>query len=231
MKIASGLVVAAVLAGGAVQGLAQDKPALQDERQKISYSLGVDIANNLKRQGIEVDGALVAQGLKDALAGGKLLLTDTEMKEAMGALQRELMAKRQERAKAQGEKAKAEGEAFLAENKKKEGIVVLPSGLQYKVSTEGSGAQPKATDTVSVNYRGTLVDGTEFDSSYKRGQAATFPVNGVISGWTEALQLMKVGAKWQLFIPSTLAYGERGASGSIPPNATLIFEVELLEIK
>jgi FKBP-type peptidyl-prolyl cis-trans isomerase FklB len=230
MRIASGLALATVLVTGAVQGMAQDKPALQDERQKKSYSLGVDIANTLKRQGFEVDGALVAQGLKDALEGGKLLLTETEMKEAMGVLQRELMAKQQERTKAQGEKSKAEGEAFLAENKKKEGVVVLPSGLQYKVITEGSGPQPKATDTVSVNYRGTLVDGTEFDSSIKRGQPATFNVNGVIPGWTEALQLMREGSKWQLFIPPNLGYGERGAGGAIGPNAVLIFDVELISI-
>ena len=132
----------------------------------------------------------------------------------------------------QGEKNKQEGEAFLAENKKKEGVKTLPSGLQYKVITEGTGKSPKASDTVTVNYRGTLIDGTEFDSSYKRGQAASFQVNGVIKGWTEALQLMKEGAKWQLFVPSNLAYGEKGTgSGPIGPNATLVFEVELISVK
>ena len=147
------------------------------------------------------------------------------------AFQKDMMAKQEAKAKAAAEKNSKDGEAFLAENKKKDGVKSTASGLQYKVIKAGDGVMPKGTDTVSVNYKGTLIDGTEFDSSYKRGEAATFPVSGVIKGWTEALQLMKVGSKWQLFIPSNIAYGERGAGGEIGPNATLIFEVELLSIK
>ena len=142
-----------------------------------------------------------------------------------------MMAKQQEMAKKLGEKNKAEGEAFLAENKKKEGVITLPSGLQYKVIKAGTGKKPKATDTVTVHYQGTLIDGKEFDSSYRRGQPVTFPVNGVIPGWTEALQLMEEGAKWQIFIPSSLAYGDRGAGRDIGPHATLIFEIELVSIQ
>jgi FKBP-type peptidyl-prolyl cis-trans isomerase FklB len=148
----------------------------------------------------------------------------------MTAFQKEMMAKREQAGKEAGAKNKVEGEAFLAENGKKEGVVTLPDGLQYKILKEGDGAKPKATDTVTVHYRGTLISGTEFDSSYKRKEPVSFPVNGVIAGWTEALQLMKVGSKWQLFIPSTLAYGERGAGPDLGPNATLIFEVELISI-
>ena len=162
--------------------------------------------------------------MKDALSGAKPLLTEQEIQETMDAFQKEMMAKQDEVAK----KNKAEGESFLAENKKKEGIKILPSGLQYKVIKAGTGKKPKSTDTVTVHYRGTLIDGTEFDSSYKRGQIVSFPVSGVIPGWTEALQLMEAGAKWQLFIPPNLAYGERGAGGAIGPNTTLIFEVELV---
>jgi FKBP-type peptidyl-prolyl cis-trans isomerase FklB len=149
----------------------------------------------------------------------------------MAAFQKEMMAKQQELAKKLGEKNKKEGEAFLSENRKKEGIKALPSGLQYKVVKAGTGKKPKSTDTVTTHYRGTLIDGTEFDSSYRRGQPASFPVSGVIAGWTEALQLMEEGAKWQLFIPPNLAYGERGAGSQIGPNATLIFEIELISIQ
>ena len=158
-------------------------------------------------------------------------MTEQEMKETLAGLQKELMEKQAERAKLLAEKNKKEGEAFLAANKTKEGVKTLPDGLQYKVIKEGTGKTPKADDTVVTNYRGTLIDGTEFDSSYKRGQPATFPVKGVIPGWTEALQLMKEGSKWELFIPSNLAYGERGAGNAIGPNATLVFEIELISVK
>jgi len=164
--------------------------------------------------------------LKDALAG-KPQMTEEQVKETMTAFEKEMTDKQ----KAAGVKNGADGEKFLAENKKKEGVKTTASGLQYKVLKEGSGAQPKETDTVIANYRGTLIDGTEFDSSYKRGQPATFPVSGVIRGWTEALQLMKAGSKYQLFIPANLAYGERAIGGDIGPNSTLIFEVELLDVK
>jgi FKBP-type peptidyl-prolyl cis-trans isomerase FklB len=199
--------------------------ALKTQREKTSYALGVEVGSNLKRQGVDLDAALIAKGLQDALAGGTMLLTEAEVREVVQAFQRELMAKQQEAQKSVSAKAKAEGEAFLAANATKEGVVTLPSGLQYKVITPGSGASPKASDTVTVHYRGRLIDGTEFDSSYKRNEPTSFPVGGVIPGWTEALQLMKVGAKWELYIPAKIAYGDRGAGGVIPPGATLVFVV------
>jgi FKBP-type peptidyl-prolyl cis-trans isomerase FklB len=201
--------------------------ALKSQKEKMSYIIGMDIGKNLKNQSIDVDAAVLAKGIKDALTGGKSLLTDQEIRDTTAAFQKEMMAKQQ----ALGEKNKKEGEAYLAENKKKKGIVALPSGLQYKVIKAGTGKKPKPTDTVTVQYKGTLIDGTEFDSSFRRGQPATFPANGVIPGWTEALGLMQEGAKWQIFIPSNLAYGEKGAGGQIGPNATLIFEVELVSVQ
>jgi len=209
---------------------AADK-ALETKKDKISYIIGFDIGTNMKKQSVDVDADILLKGMKDALQGGKSALSEEESRAIMTAFNQEMTAKRAEEAKVIGDKNKKEGEAFLAENTKKEGVKTLPSGLQYKVITEGTGKTPKATDTVTVQYKGTLIDGTEFDSSYKRGQAASFPVNGVIKGWTEALQLMKEGAKWQLFIPSSLAYGERGAGAAIGPNATLIFEVELISVQ
>ncbi len=219
----------------AVPAVAEDAAPLKDKKGKISYSIGVDIGSTMKRQPFEIDPDLMARGIKDAYTGGKLAVSDNEVRETLMELQKELQAKQMEQMKQEmkkaGDKNKKEGDAFLAENAKKEGVKTLPSGLQYKVLKSGTGPTPKATDTVETNYRGTLINGTEFDSSYKRGQPATFPVNGVIAGWTEALQLMKVGDKWQLFVPPNLAYGERGAGREIGPNATLIFEVELLAIK
>ncbi len=215
----------------ACQVNAGENLVLKDQKDKVSYSIGMNIGNNLKKQSIDVNPDVLAQGIKDALSGSKALMTEQEVNETIMAFQKEMSAKQIERLKELGEKNKKEGEAFLAENKKKEGIITLPSGLQYKVINEGTGETPELTDVVTVNYRGTLIDGTEFDSSYRRGQPATFPVNAVIAGWAEALQLMKVGSKWQLFIPSDLAYGERGAGRDIGPNATLIFDVELLSIK
>jgi FKBP-type peptidyl-prolyl cis-trans isomerase FklB len=169
--------------------------------------------------------------LKDSLAGGKTLLTDDQAKAALTEVQNELRKKQQEQMQAAGEMNKKEGETFLAANKGKDGVVTLPSGLQYKILTQGTGPKPTSADTVVCNYRGTLINGTEFDSSYKRGQPATFPVSGVIKGWTEALPLMSVGSKWQLFIPAELAYGERAPGPEIGPNSTLIFEVELISIQ
>jgi FKBP-type peptidyl-prolyl cis-trans isomerase FklB len=209
----------------------QQKETLQTQKGKVSYSIGVDIGRNMKRQSIEVDLDLLARGIKDGLAEGKCALSDSMMQVTMAAWQKEMMAKMNENQKIAGEKNKKEGDAFLAENKKKSGVVTLPSGLQYKILKDGTGKSPKATDTVVTNYRGTLINGKEFDSSYKRGQPATFPVNQVIAAWTEALQKMKVGSKWQLFVPASLGYGENGAGQDIGPNATLIFEVELLDIK
>jgi FKBP-type peptidyl-prolyl cis-trans isomerase FklB len=210
---------------------AADAPELKTDREKISYSIGMDIGGNLKRGSVEVDPDLLARGLKDSYGGGKTILTEDQARQALEDFQKTLMAKQAETMKILSEKNKADGEKFLAENAKKEGVKVLPSGLQYKEITPGTGKSPKTADTVTTHYKGTLIDGTEFDSSYKRGQPATFPVSGVIPGWTEALQLMKEGAKWQLFVPPDLAYGERGAGQVIGPNATLIFEVELLAVK
>ncbi len=207
-----------------------DGTAPKTLKEKVSYGIGLNIGKSLKRDSIEVDLALVLKGLKDALAGSKPLLSDVEIRDAMTAVQKELQTKQGSREKDAGERNKKQGEAFLAENKKKDGVKTTTSALQYKAIKEGTGKIPKATDMVTTHYRGTLIDGTEFDSSYARGEPAKFPVNGVIKGWTEALQLMKVGSKWQLFIPSELAYGERGAGSDIGPNATLIFDIELIAI-
>jgi FKBP-type peptidyl-prolyl cis-trans isomerase FklB len=204
---------------------------LKNKEDKLSYALGLNIGNSFKQQSIEIKPDIFLKGIKDAFAGGKQLLSDDEVRETMVALNKELSEKKAETMKKLAEKNKEDAVTFFAENKKKEGVKTLASGLQFKIITEGKGKNPKATDTVTVNYRGTLIDGKEFDSSYRRGEPATFPVNGVISGWTEALQLMKTGAKWQLFIPSNLAYGEKGAGNLIGPNAALIFEVELISVK
>jgi FKBP-type peptidyl-prolyl cis-trans isomerase FklB len=211
--------------------LAAENIQLKSEKDKTSYTLGINIGNNIKQLPLEIDMDIFYRGFKDAVSKNKPLLSEEEMHTVMTAFQKEITAKQTELMKSQGEKNKKEGEAFLVENKKKEGVKTLASGLQYKVIKEGTGKSPKATDKVITHYQGTLIDGTEFDSSIKRGSPAEFTVNGVIPGWTEALQLMKVGSKWQLFVPSKLAYGERGAGPKIGPNAVLIFTVELLSIK
>ncbi|MDP4174250.1 MAG: FKBP-type peptidyl-prolyl cis-trans isomerase [Bacteroidota bacterium] len=208
------------------------KADLKTQKDKVSYSIGLDIGKTMKRQSIEVEPKALLQGIKDALAKDSLyLLTDAEIQEVMTNWQKDMMAKQTAKMKEEGDKNKKEGEAFLAQNKTKSGVKTTASGLQYKVITAGNGVTPKPEDKVKCNYRGTLLNGTEFDNSYKRGEPIVFPVKGVIKGWTEALQMMKVGDKWQLFIPSDLAYGEQGAGQTIPPNATLIFEVELLGIE
>jgi len=204
--------------------------ALPTEKDRVSYAIGMNVGTGLKRQAIDVDPNLVFQGLKDALGGNKTLMTEDEVRATFMSLQEELRAKQEAKMKELGEANKKEGEAFLAANKSKEGVVALPSGLQYKILQQGTGAKPTSADTVVCNYKGTLVNGTEFDSSAKHGKPATFQVGGVIKGWTEALQLMPTGSKWQLFIPANLAYGER-APADIGPNSTLIFEVELLSIQ
>ena len=210
-------------------------PAAGDEaavKTKASYAFGLKIGQNMKAQAVDPDLGDLRKGLEDAVGSGKGLLSDQEVAETMAAFQKEVEARKAERDRGAGEKNKGEGQAFLAENAKKPGVTVLPSGLQYKVIQMGNGPKPSATDTVSVHYRGTLLDGTEFDSSYSRGEPASFPLNRVIKGWTEGLQLMPVGSKWQFFIPSDLAYQEGGTpDGSIGPNSTLIFEVELISIK
>ena len=219
--------VVLLLSGLVVAG---EKIKLKSKKDKLSYSIGLDIGTKLRMQSIEVDPTIVARGLADGFKGGETLMSEKEAGETMDAFQKEMFAKQQAKRNKLGEKNKKEGEEFLAKNKKKKGVKTTKSGLQYKVIEKGKGKTPTATDSVTVNYRGTLIDGTEFDSSYKRGQPATFQVGGVIKGWTEALQLMKEGAKWQLFIPSDLAYGERGAGRDIGPNSTLIFEVELISV-
>jgi FKBP-type peptidyl-prolyl cis-trans isomerase len=203
---------------------------LKTEKEKFSYALGMNIGTGMKRQSVAVDPAILARGLKDSLAGGKTLMTEDEARATLKQMQDEMRQKQQAKAQEEGAANKKVGDAFLAANKSKEGVVTLPSGLQYKILKEGTGPKPASSDSVVCNYKGTLIDGKEFDSSYKRGQPATFPVTGVIKGWTEALQLMPVGSKWQLFVPSDLAYGERGAGADIGPGATLIFEVELMSI-
>jgi FKBP-type peptidyl-prolyl cis-trans isomerase len=227
---------AAAAKTGAKTATAAAPLVLKTAKQKRSYAIGADIGKKvggqLKAQSVELDPAMVARGLRDALSGAKPAMTDEEVRATLTELRTQLQQKQAAVAHEAGEKNRQEGEAFLAANKGKEGVVSLPSGLQYKILKGGDGKKPLATDTVQCNYRGTLINGTEFDSSAKHGGTpATFPVNGVIKGWTEALQLMPVGSKWQLFIPSDLAYGDRGAGGSIGPGSTLIFEVELVSIQ
>jgi FKBP-type peptidyl-prolyl cis-trans isomerase len=204
---------------------------LKTDKDKQSYAMGMNIGTTLHRQGLTLDPALVARGLKDAQAGSKTAMTEDEARTALTQLQNDVRQKMEAKAHAEGESNRKEGDDFLAANKSKAGVVALPSGLQYKILSEGTGPKPTASDTVKCNYRGTLINGKEFDSSAKHGGPATFTVGGVIKGWTEALQLMPVGSKWQLFIPPDLAYGDRGAGADIGPGETLIFEVELLSIE
>lgn len=207
----------------------------KNAEEKNSYAIGVMIANdmqrNLTRGNYEFDPAIVARAFSETFTGGAPLLTGAEAESVVRAYSSELRSKAEEKRKLEGEKNKADGEAFLQKNRDADGVITLPSGLQYKVLTAGDGPRPTTNDTVVTHYRGTLLDGTEFDSSIARGQPATFGVTKVIKGWTEALQLMPVGSKWQLFIPSELAYGATGSGQKIGPNATLTFDIELLEIK
>lgn len=221
----------------AASAFAQAPAAPKTPKEKLSYAIGMDIGSSLKNKSIDVDGQFLAAAVRDALAGGQMQMTNEDMQSTltdfskqMQAKQQAAMASQQQAAKALAGPNKAEGDKFLAANKAKADVKTTADGLQYKVIKEGTGPMPKPTDTVSVNYRGTFMDGKEFDSSEKNGGPASFPVNQVIKGWTEALQLMKVGSKWQLFIPGELAYGPEGRPG-IPPNATLLFDVELLSIK
>ncbi|SEM18348.1 FKBP-type peptidyl-prolyl cis-trans isomerase FklB [Syntrophus gentianae] len=208
-----------------------DKVVLKTQKDKVSYAIGCNIGNDFKQKSIDINPNAFLQGMTDALAGSPKSLTDKEMAEAMMTLRQELQNRQRESAEKAAAKNKKEGTEFLAKNKLKEGVKVTPSGLQYKVIQEGKGENPKSSDTVTVHYRGTLIDGTEFDSSYRRNEPSTFPLSGVIRGWTEGLQLMKPGGTYELYIPSNLAYGERGAGDTIGPEAVLIFTVELISIK
>ena len=206
---------------------------LDTQKDKASYAIGLNIGRSMKKDDVDVDTDIIARGMKDALTGAKPLLTDEETQTVLNTLQADVRKHQQELYQQALLKNKTDGDAFLATNKSKTGVVTLPSGLQYKVIQNGDGPKPAANDTVVCNYKGTLIDGTEFDSSYKRGKPATFGVSQVIKGWTEALQLMPVGSKWELYIPPNLAYGERGTpnGGPIGPNSTLIFDVELVSIQ
>ena len=206
-------------------------PALTTKKDKVSYAIGADLGSKLKTSSIDIDPNILTRALKDVLTGGKPAMTDDEVRATLTDLTKDLQTKQTALNKEKADKNKKDGEAFLAANKTKEGVVALPSGLQYKIVKAGTGPKPTPADTVVCNYKGTLIDGKEFDSSYKRGQPATFPVGGVIKGWTEALQLMPVGSTWQLFIPSDLAYGDRNAGPDITPGSTLVFEVELVSVQ
>jgi len=204
---------------------------LKTEKEKISYAIGMSIGSDMQRQELDLDVKLLADGLSAAYADQETLLSQEDMVKTLVAFQQKKQAELQAKAAEIGDKNKAAGQKFMGENATKEGVKTTASGLQYEVLTEGRGATPTADDKVTVNYRGTLVDGTEFDSSYKRGEPVSFPVNGVIAGWTEALQLMKEGDKFRLVIPENLAYGERGAGQLIGPGSTLVFEVELIKVE
>jgi FKBP-type peptidyl-prolyl cis-trans isomerase FklB len=223
-SIAAAIVV--VLGAAACQLTAQPAPTLDTQQKKVSYAIGLNLGKSLLAQKVEVDFDSVSRGVKDGLAGTQAL-DDKQIQETMETFQKEMQTKMSQAA----EKNTADGAQFLADNEKRSGVQKTASGLQYEVLTEGTGPKPVATDRVKVHYKGTLIDGTEFDSSYQRGEPAVFPANRVIPGWTEALQLMPVGSKWKLYIPAALGYGAQGAGAAIPPNATLIFEVELLGIE
>lgn len=208
-----------------------DAPAAPIDKDKFSYALGMQFGESFKKQSLELDPATFGKAFAEAYNGGTLTMTEDEMKSILTVASQEFKKKQMAMAAEKGAQAQKDGEKFLAENKTKEGVVTLPSGLQYKILKAGTGEKPAATDTVSCNYRGTLIDGTEFDASEKHGGPASFPVNQVIPGWTEALQLMPVGSKWQLYIPSQLGYGAQGSGPDIKPNSALIFDVELVSIQ
>ncbi len=212
---------------------AQSKSPLElnTEKEKFSYAIGMNMGANFKRQSVPIDPVILERGVKDAIAGGKMLLTDAEAQAAIEDMKKEVTKIQQEKNEKAGATNKKAGADFLAENKGKPGVVALPDGLQYKILKEGTGPKPTTSDKVVCNYRGTLIDGTEFDASSKHGGPSTFPVTGVIKGWTEALQLMPVGSKWELYIPSDLAYGDRSMVPDITPNSTLVFEIELVSIE
>jgi len=210
---------------------AEEKKDFKDTEDAVSYSIGFQMGADFVKHGVTVDPEMIVEGLRDGMSGVKPRLSEEDMKARLSELEAKIKQAKQLEMKEQAARNLAEGEAFLAENAKKKGVVTLPSGLQYQVLQEGEGQPPKATDTVTVHYRGTFIDGTEFDSSYSRGKPATFGLERVIKGWTEGLQLMKPGAKYKLFIPAKLAYGERSVGSRIPVNSALIFEVELISVE
>jgi len=211
--------------------LAAELPELGDEKARVNYSVGFQIGDDFKRQSVEINPEMLVKGIQDALSGNTPLMTTEEQRATLVNLQSQVAAQQKKEKPKQAQEYNGEGRKFLAANANKPGVMTLPSGLQYKVIQKGRGRTPGETDTVTVHYRGSLIDGTEFDSSYSRGKPATFGVSRVIAGWTEALQLMKEGARWELFIPPDLAYGKKGAGSKIPPNSTLIFEVELISVE
>src|SRR5579872_5173526 len=206
-------------------------PGLKTQKDKVSYAIGMEMGKGVKAQGIDVDPAILAQGLRDAMSGAKPQMSEDELKQVITGLQADMRQKQMQMQEAAAAENKTKGDAFLAENGKKDGVVTLPDGLQYKILTAGQGKKPAESDTVMCNYKGTFVDGTEFDSSAQAGKPVPFEVKNVIPGFKEVLQLMPVGSKWQVFIPSNLAYGERGAGGVIGPNSTLVFEIEVVSIE
>jgi len=214
-----------------VQVVADDKVTLKTEKEKLSYSLGANLGQNVKSNNLDIDAEIFSKAIKDALTGSKPLLSEEEMKTALQDFQQKMRQKQMAAMQELGAKNKKEGEAFLAANKKKPGVVTLPSGVQYKVMKAGTGKKPTVNDTVVAHYTGTLINGKEFDSSVRRGEPATFPLGGVVKGWQEVLPLMPTGSKWQVFIPANLGYGETGAGQAIGPNETLVFEIELISIK
>ncbi|MBN2346466.1 MAG: FKBP-type peptidyl-prolyl cis-trans isomerase [Candidatus Aminicenantes bacterium] len=223
--------IASCQKAGVTAAAALKKEDLDSQKKKVSYAIGLDIGRNFKSRSMDIDLDVLFQGLKDAQKDDGTLLGPEEIQQVMTQFQQDMMKADQEKRQARGLDNKTREDAFLRENAGKPGVKVTPSGLQYKVISEGTGPRPLESDTVKVHYRGTLLDGTEFDSSYKRNDPAVFPLKGVIKGWTEALQLMRTGSKYQIFLPSRLAYGESGAGEVIGPNATLVFEIELLGIE
>lgn len=226
------LVAAAVMGFAMSTAIAATAAATLDtDTQKLSYSIGADLGKNFKKQGIEIDPAALAKGMQDGMSEGQLQLTDQQMRDVLNRFQQDLMAKRNADFNKKAEENKAKGQAFLSENKGKDGVVTLPSGLQYKIIEKGTGEKPTKSDVVTVDYTGRLIDGKVFDSSEKTGKPATFKVSQVIPGWTEALQLMPAGSTWEIYVPSDLAYGPRSVGGPIGPNEMLIFKIHLISVK
>lgn len=225
------LVLGLIAQNASAQSAPSPAPALKNQKEKLSYAIGMEMGKGVTAQGLDVDPGLVAQGLKDAISGAKALMSDEELRTVISGLQEEMKQKQMQALEAAAADNKKQGDAFLAENGKKDGVVTLPSGLQYKIITAGQGKKPVETDTVLCNYKGTFLDGTEFDSSTQAGKPVPFELKSIIPGFKEALQLMPVGSKWQIVVPPDLAYGERGAGNVIGPNSTLIFEIELVAIQ